>query len=222
MIEFETLFDWALLPHLAKSRLPSRSPMAVDHIGENGFRWLRAGRQARKCAPYVLATELGWYLRSPVDVTLPCLPQVPFDPDDQPMEEVARRLALKEVWDRGDHAIGLPAETGLRRFDIDQGTHGEPMFLSNGEKSWEWRLGLSVRCDPDLALLVLSPPETDGAIVPAILLGKTLNRIGGSTGLSVAIRPRRELQFRRGDDIAWLVPLPREAILNRLPTDDET
>lgn len=220
LIEFEALFEWALLPVHARTKHKAEKTVTADIVGGHGFKWLRTGRQAERCAPFTLAADLGWYLQSPVDVTLPCLAQVPFDPGHHPIEAVAQRLALKEVWERGTHPIGLPCETGLRRYDIDLGTHDEPMFLPNGENSWEWRLGLSVRCDTNLALLVLSPPETDGIVVPGILFGKTLNIMGKSVGLSIAVRPRRELTYRRGDDIAWLVPVDRANLGRRQAAGD--
>lgn len=208
---FHALHPWALLPF--KHRVDASSAARKAELYAREFRWLRASRVGALCWPWRVGQELGWLVPSPVDVRFTPLCEVEVEPDPTAMQELGQVTDHTELWRRERSALALKP-TGWLRFHQYRTSDGwMSMFLPNGEGSVEWHLGWQVVLPEDAFLLVMPGPAMPELEVPlGVFDAKTVCRLNATHGVSIAIRPCREVSVRRGDPIARLVLLHADSV----------
>jgi hypothetical protein len=203
LVRISRRYPWAIFPVASRDAGQTRK---IADWSDGDFRWLRRGRNSRRCPSFALAQRSLLTLLSPVDVHLHPLEEIQFDCPSETLGEFSETNAIREVWKTGDTFIGFRSPTGLRKYDFRVQDHWEAMFLPNGENTIEWRLGLNVEIPDECALFFCSDPETAGvAVVPGMLTKARLDRMNSSTGLSIAVKPTVDVGVRRGQPIAMML-----------------
>lgn len=204
---FEKLYDWALLPY--KYKVDSTAARAKRDMFRSSFTYIRAERQPEFCHSWIKAAELGWRILSPIDIILSPCEQIEISPDTA--QYAAKDLGVSEVWTRGKSALALNPPSWLKKYHFKTEKTNETMFIPNGINTFEWRLGWKVIDSSDFSLLTIpSPNIPDLGVEIGLLSPKQLNNIH-RTGCSIAFSPQRNLTINRGDEIARLIPISKEA-----------
>lgn len=206
VFNFAHKFEWAL---------PPAPPPPLKHNDEDErrlyaehFRWVRRGRVAGSCAPYRLAHDIGWVVRSPVDIQISPIEDISFEAPHDELPSLAQQSGFDQIWNRENVCYGIRTEMPLRMYDFQTEAGWEAMFIVNGERSVEWRLGFTVMAPDNWGLLIMDEFGEDGVgIIPGILAAKQLNDISESIGFSLAFRPAQKRLIARGQPIARLIPI---------------
>jgi len=209
-MKFEALVNWALTP---TKFVPDLSAARAKRDAlRGGFVHVRAERLPEFCPPWVQGQLIGWRVHSPIDVTLTPLPQYEI-PADCDSAESARATGQQQVWMRGDAAIAVSAPPWLNGFEYLQDGRRQNMFIPNGLGTVEWRLGWTVRDPVGFGLLIVPTIGQESLGVEwGYLSLKALERLE-EKGLSIAVRPDREIRISRGQEIARLIPISPEALV---------
>lgn len=209
-MRFKPLLAWSLPP--AKFIPDMKGARLKRDLLRTGFAHVRAERQPEFCPPWVQGQALGWRIASPIDVVLTPLMQyeVPFGETAAPS---ARAMGGQQhVWIRDRAAIATTAPPWLTGFEFDHGGEAQSMFIPNGLASIEWRLGWAASDHDNIGLLVIPSPSTPNLGVEiGYFSPRTLDRIE-LKGLSIAVSPDGPVRIERGQEIARLIPINREAL----------
>ncbi|WP_437907618.1 hypothetical protein WME95_06860 [Sorangium sp. So ce327] len=220
---FRAIHRWALLPY--KHRIETSDAARKAKLYEREFRWLRARRVPPLCRPWRLGQELGWLVPSPIDVRLTPIQGVEVEADHDSLQELAHASDYTQLWHRDSFALVLKPSDWLRFYQYRTKEGWMCMFLPNGEGSVEWHLGWQIDIPDDMFLLIMPGPDIPGLEVPlGVLDAKSIGRFNASHGVSIAVRPQREIAIRRGDPVARLVLLHAESVgatSKFLPAPDE-
>ena len=214
-IEVSRQYPWAILP--AKHRADRACEREAAAIYAEHFRYVRRVRSATACPPWVMGQELGWIISSPVDVTMDRLDDIQFGAEsDADMAAVGHMLDRTEVWQRGSGWIATKSAGWLRFTQFRGYDDGwEAMFVPNGQGSVEWRLGWSARIPDDMFLLFMGLDNQSLQVPMGIMTAKHVNRTAETGGMSIAVRPVREITITRGTPIARMVLLHRDTLQAR-------
>ncbi|WP_145012685.1 hypothetical protein [Kocuria salsicia] len=208
-MHFSQLYSWAIPP--AKYELDLPAAREKRTLSAESFTHLRAERQPEFCPPWIQGATLGWRINSPIDITLSPLRQVEIAGGEQTSES-ARAVGMNQVWVRDSATLAVEQRAWLTSYEFETSQGSQTMFLPNGLDTVEWRLGWSATTADDFGLLVVPSPETpDLGVQIGLFSSATIERLH-STGMSIAISPRCELTLSRGDEIARLIPISREAL----------
>jgi len=207
-IVFSSQFDWAICPvkpHELDPKLP-KQPDSMD------FRWKSFDRVSGVCGPYQIGSRMGWYLLSPVDVTLRPFTDFCFSCPEEELARAIKDMGLQEVWLREKCYIGVQENLGLKLFDFWENGNTQTMFLPNGEGSLEWKIGVNVRL-PETASLFIQDAGSDGfTTLPGVIGAKTVQSNFLNRGMSIAVRPNRTTTIRRGDVIGRLLVFDEQSL----------
>lgn len=206
------LYPWALLP--SKNRIDRALERESAEIYAKHFRYERRVRSAVFCPPWVMGQELGWFIPSPIDITMEPLDDVQFTAEsDTEVATVGRMLNRTEVWNRGTGWIATSSNGWLRLPQFKgAGDSWEGMFLPNGEGTVEWRLGWAARIPEEMFLLITGVDAGPLRVPTGVMTAKQVNRTAEIGGMSIAVRPVRRTVITRGEPVARMVLLPREAL----------
>jgi len=208
---FGQKFEWALPP--VPPAPPKRDDEDDQHLYDEHFRWVRKGRVADSCAPYRLARDIGWVVRSPVDVQISPVDDMAFEAPEDELAALAEQAGFNQIWRRDNICYGVRTEMALRMYDFKANSGWEAMFIVNGERSLEWRLGFTVSAPDNWGLLIVEEfGDNNIGIVPGILTAKQLHDISDNIGFSLAFRPERKQWIKRGEPIARLIPIHLDGI----------
>lgn len=204
-----SLYPWAILPEKVRvDRTESRD----RQISYAHFRWLRALRQREDCAPWRLGQEIGWYVRSPIDVQLTPLDDLQFEASPDELDQISAFSGRPEFWQRNGFYIATRRSDWLRLFQFEGAAGWENMFVPNGGGSVEWRLGWAVNVPSAYFILILPAEGCDGLDVPiGVLAPSALSRMA-QTGFSIAVQPVEAVKIRRGQAVARIVLVSGEAL----------
>lgn len=200
---FKREFEWALLP---EKKQFSSSDFDNKKLYENNFRWLRQNRKKELCFPWRSGNELGWYICSPIDVTLYPLEDIELSLDPKELENIHKVLGFKNLWKREGSYISV-SNDWMKLYQFKGNTSSwETMFIPNGEGTIEWRLGFSVVI-PDEYSILISPLEGDlGYSIPfGLLTKKHLSSMNSNGGISIALNPLKKVKLSRGAPIARII-----------------
>lgn len=162
-----------------------------------------------------MGKEIGWTILSPVDVEIKPIQEIQTSADRP--EEFARlkQLVSMEDWAyKKDTIIGVTPAGWYKIHEYRYRGMYYPMFLPNGEGTFEWRQGWSVEI-PDDHLLIYQPLEShDNRFItyPGVLMGPALTRVQDKLGLPIAFEPLKESRIRRGEPIAKLLVVPKSVL----------
>ncbi|MGW6875902.1 hypothetical protein [Streptomyces xanthophaeus] len=214
-VTFTPLQPWALLP--GKPRTDRAAARAERDTYQASFRYLRIPRLPADCPPWILGQELGWRVRSPLTLTMKPLEDIGLTvPDSEDPQQVGRRLGGQGMWQRGKDWIATGHAPWLHLGDYrTPGGGWEGMFLPNGMGTVEWRLGWAATLPPGTFLMVIPPPDgpPPGLTVPyGVIPAKAVNAMRERGGMSIAVRPDREVTVHRGQDVARIVLLHSDSL----------
>ena len=83
------------------------------------------------------------------------------------------------------------------------------MLIPNGERSIEWRLGLSIEIPNDYSIRVFQKQwQRSYNLLTGILTSKQLKKMEDISGFSVAIEPLENFKLSRGDVVASILLIP--------------
>lgn len=222
VIEFRSKYPWALPPQ--RDRIVTDAMKEHAQTVDREFRWHRAGRLPELCWPWRLAAELGWVIRSPVDVRVepihdfevagPAVTNMTAGPGGD-QEDLLRDY---DIWTHHRTPIAVRKhESRWMRLHDFQSEHGwQSMFVPNGRGTVEWFLGWA--CDwPADAFALILPHRFDGPVqvMQGILDAAHLHAAGQKLGVSIAIQPTARAEIRRGDPIARLILLHADSLRAR-------
>ncbi|MFE7572110.1 hypothetical protein ACFU76_35050 [Streptomyces sp. NPDC057539] len=167
-----------------------------------------------------MGKELGWEVRSPVDVAFSPLDQIELDGVTEP-EAAGRAANRTELWQREKSHLAVEKTSWLHLHQFATSRGWENMFLVNGAVSVEWRLGWAAEIPRGYFLLVLPLEGVTGIEVSAGVLSSTvLTRAAQEHGVSIAVRPTVPVTVRRGQPIARIVLLHADSPQARGVHDD--
>lgn len=215
-IAFTRKFAWALPPE--RARIATEELKEHAATVEREFRWHRAGRAPELCWPWRLGAELGWIIRSPVDIRME--PFRDFEVEARPGQEaeLAETLRDYDLWmhHRTPIAVSRAETRWMKLYDFESEHGRQSMFVPNGRGTAEWHLGWA--CDwPGDAFALLLPYRFDGPleVIQGILDARHLAAAGQKLGVSIAVRPGAVCELRRGDPVARLVLLHADSLKAR-------
>ena len=216
IVKFTPLIDVALLPRKAKVEEPE--------FTDDSSRWIANRRVKGACWPYRMAKEIGWTIRSPVDVEIHPVREIQVRADRP--EEFARLkqyMPMEDWTQKREILIGISPASWYKVHEYRYRGLYYPMFLPNGEGTFEWRQGWRVEVPSDHVALIYPAEEQDGRFVahPGLLYGATLSRVQERLGLPIAFEPLRISKIRRGEPIAKLLVLPKSVLSLKSMTVDE-
>lgn len=218
VVKFKKLLDLAILP------IKEKVEEAQFH--DESSRWIKFRRVKGSCWPYRMAKEIGWTVVSPIDIEIQPVKEIQTILD-QP-EEFARLKQLMNMEDwtqKKDTLIGITPAGWYKVHEYKYKGLFYPMFLPNGEGTFEWRQGWSVEV-PDNHLLLFQPVENqDGRFItyPGLLAGPSIPRVQEKLGMPLAFEPLKVCRIRRGEPIAKLLILPKSVLSLKsefMQTDD--
>ncbi len=209
-VEFKKEYEWSLLP--AKISVQS-SVFDNSELYENNFRWLRQYRKKELCFSWRAGNELGWYIRSPIDVTLYPIEDTELSLDQKEFENINKVLGFKSLWKRENSFISV-SNDWMKLYQFKSGSESwETMFIPNGEGSIEWRLGFTSIIPDDYSILICPLEDYSGYTVPyGILTKKYLDVMNAHGGISIAITPHSKVKLSRGDPIARVILISNQSV----------
>lgn len=205
-VRFFKLTDWAILPE--------KEVITVNEMNASQIRWFEKKRVKGACWPYKLAKELGWVIRSPIDVMIEPVEEVQVSVEKhEELEELQRLLGIDFWVKRDDIFIGIKPDGWFRvhQSKVDGVWHN--LFVPNGEGSFEWKLGWSVEI-PDDFVMLFQPLEgiSDFIVHPGLLTAKRLQPFRYGLGLPIAFEPKKKRFIRRGDPLAKMIVFHKSAL----------
>ncbi|WP_281559951.1 hypothetical protein [Thalassomonas sp. RHCl1] len=201
-MKFEQLYDWSLVPE--KHKFDSNNELLTKKVYEENFRWLRNDRTPALCPSYRKAFELGWIVRSPVDIVLCPIQEIQLA-NSEDKAEIMSLCNFDSIWTRDSNAFGIRTDMNFAAYEFNDAGKWESMFIVNGHSSLEWRLGFKCVPDKEESILVIEEFGTQPiGIIPGLL---SMKHVTSKTGMSVAIKPLEQRKISRGDIIARLIPV---------------
>lgn len=215
-VPFRHKFPWALLP--MHERIDADAAKEHAAAAQAHFRWHRAGRTPELCWPWRLAAELGWIIRAPVDVRVEPFHDFDVAAPDGHGPALEELLSDYDLWrhDQTTLAVAKRESRWMKLYDFHSEHGWQSMFVPNGRGTVEWHLGWA--CDwPEgyFALLLPHSPDAPVQVVPGVLDAKHLAAASARLGVSIAVKPTRIAEIRRGDPIARLVLLHADSLRAR-------
>lgn len=205
-VVFSAKYSWALMPKRVK--ISSKRVREDSAVYRESFRWFRRDRAPELCVSWRLGQELGWIIESPVDVRIKPVSDVEIDREalHQDPEQLATITGRHEFWQRESSCLGIERASWLRLYDFRHGSEWQSMFIPNGAGSIEWCLGWEMDIPSDNCAVIVPLPLMPKLGVPiGVLLRKSVAKLNGLSGFSLAIQPNDEILVRRGDPIARLI-----------------
>jgi hypothetical protein len=209
-VKFFREFDWSVLP-IKKNYQPKQYDNRK--LYSDNFRWVRQYRRKELCTPWRIGNELGWYVLSPIDVTIDYIDDMELTLDEKELESIHKLLGFKNLWKR-DNGIIAVSNDWMKLYQFEgKDNQWETMFIPNGEGTFEWRLGFSMSIPNGYSILIC-PLEgcTDYTVPYGLLTEKHLSRMKGNGGISIAVKPHKKTQIRRGQSIARLILISNESL----------
>jgi hypothetical protein len=152
-VGFTAKYPWALVPE--KSKVNRRGSQEDERIYAESFRWIRKSRVPEACWPWRVAEELGWIVRSPVDVRMTAIKDVELACPPDEFDLLERSTGLSELWKRDTSFLALNRTSWVRLYDYRTEAGFSAMFVPNGAGTVEWHLGWEVRIPDGYYLLIL-------------------------------------------------------------------
>src|SRR4051812_10174815 len=164
------------------------------------MRWPVDSRKRERGGPYPVGQSIGLDILSPVDVRFEPLDEVQFRCPEGQLAHFMSEHGIVEVWPRDGFYIGFRQVTVLRLYDFAAGDHWEAMFIPNGDRTIEWRLGFDVELPDEYGLLVCPPADpVQGLTIPyGYLCPQVAVRSVAGTGFSLAVFPTAVADIRKG------------------------
>ncbi|MGG3191079.1 hypothetical protein ABEP42_24055 [Priestia megaterium] len=214
-----TLFNlnkWSILPEKEQIDKPK---INVDR----DLRYIHNQRVKGVCWPYVTASKFGWIIKSPLDVAIEPVEEYQVKCDSDELEDLGGMLDVNFWIKRGDVFLGIKPDGWFRVHQARINGVWQNLFIPNGEKTFEWRLGWGIECPEDYVLMILPIPNQKKIKVhPGILTNSSLKKFNESgLGMSLAFEPIEKATIKRNEPIAKIIAFPQEALVTELQVTDK-
>ncbi|ARU60298.1 hypothetical protein CBW65_03885 [Tumebacillus avium] len=205
LVRFLKLHDWAMPPKKEKVQ-GVESQM-------NARRWLVQERVKGACYPYRMGKEIGWTIYSPINIEIFPVEEVQIKGSSEDVHEVGRMLGIDFWMARDNMFLGIkPAGW----FQVQQALVDgmwQGLFLPNGERTFEWRMGWGIEIPDDYVLLIQPLEGEENFVVhPGLLFAKSLAKFNQGLGFGIAFEPKRQHLIRKGDPLAKLLVFHKSAL----------
>jgi hypothetical protein len=218
VVRFKKVVDLAILPIKEKAEVPQ--------FHDDSARWVKSRRVKGACWPYRMAQEIGWTIVSPIDIDIHPVKEIQTSAANPTEFARLKQLMPMEDWtQKDDILIGITPASWYKIHEYSHKGLYYPMFLPNGEGTFEWRQGWSVEV-PDQHVILFQPLETqDGRFItyPGLLMGPSIPRVQEKLGIPLAFEPLQSCRIHRGEPIAKLLILPKSvlSLKSEIATADE-
>ncbi len=202
--KFLKLNDWSIIPEKNKGESPNSKKFEdlryVYHQRIKGF-----------CRPYVLAQRISWEIRSPIEVQVEPVEEYQLSCKEEELQSLGNTLNIDYWVKRGDVFLGLKPDGWFRLHQAKMNGQWHNLFIPNGERTFEWRLGWGLECTEDqIAMLLPAEGQDKIKVHSGILESGALNRFNeAGTGMSLAIEPMKKAIIKRNEVIAKLIIMPK-------------
>lgn len=205
-IVFKKLNDWAVIPE--------RPNIEKVQVSKNqDLRWIENNRVKGACYPYRMASNLGWIIKSPIDVDVYPVEEKQVKCEPQELEEIGSLLDINFWVKRQDIYIGVKPDGWFRIHQAKVNDNWHNLFIPNGEGSFEWRLGWNVQLPDDYVLMFLPLfDENNFKVHPGILTKKSLNKFDAGLGISIAFEPIKKFSIKRNMPLGRMVIFHKSAL----------
>jgi len=96
------------------------------------------------------------------------------------------------------------------------------MFILNGQGSIEWRLGWEIQIPNNYHIMVMPLDDLmDINIISGILSSNIVEQINRDSGMSIAIKPQRNIFIKRGQAIARIILLHSDSLAIKARFDSD-
>lgn len=204
LVKFIQKYKWAILPTKNKTNIEDIREKTKIYSEE--FRWVRSSRSKELCWSWRLAQEIGWDIRSPIDVKMMPLDDIQITNNMMEIKTFNEFISNSHVWRRNKEAIVMPKQSWVNLYQYRTNSNWESIFIPNGNGSVEWHLGFNIQIPEFTYLLVIPFHEKTGLDVEmGILDNKSLDKMNTVSSMSIVIRPNSNIEIFRGDKIAKLI-----------------
>jgi hypothetical protein len=183
---------------------------------------MRRERVPELCWPARLGADFGWLIPSPVHIRMTPIDDIEIaGGDEQQAQAFAATTGYDSLWPRGGNYIAVRNAGWIREADVRSDRGFESMFVPNGQGSLEWHLGWNVEIPDGHFLFVFGLSSLPELEIPAgVLDSSTLQRLNGTTGMALAIRPRAPVEIVRGQPVARMIVLHPDSLQMKMITED--
>lgn len=207
-ITFIQLHDWTVLPR-------KKNKMNVESSESDNIRYSNRTRVKGKCHPYKIANEFGWLIHSPFDINIePVEDEYQIKCKDDEILSIGTTLEIDYWIKREQTYIGIRPSGWFRIHQAKIKKEWTNLFIPNGEKSFEWRLGFGVKIPKDFILMFL-PVESQKKIKVhhGILTKKHLdNAIDTELGISMAFDPLKKTMIKKDEVIGRIIIINKNSL----------
>ncbi|HFK1754518.1 TPA: hypothetical protein ACGXP3_005003 [Bacillus cereus] len=205
-IKFIKMNEWAILPE--KNILENREIYHGDDL-----RWIKNNRIKGACWPYKMAHDLGWIIKSPIDIQLEPVEEVQVQCEDYELQELGAQLNI-DFWVRREKTfLGIKPDGWFRVHQAKVNGNWQSLLIPNGEYTFEWRLGWGIKIPKDFVVMILPVDGNDGFVVhPGILTEKSLDKFNEGLGFSLAFEPKKKTFIKRGTPLAKIIIFHNSAL----------
>lgn len=205
VVKFIRLNNWSILPTKEKVTTPEPIPTSI--------RWLTKERVKGACYPYKMGKQLGWIISSPIDVNISPVEEIQIRGNREDVTEVGRMLGIDFWVQRGETFIGIKPSSWFQILQARVEDNWQGLFIPNGERTFEWRLGWGIEIPDDYFLLIQPLEGEENFIVhPGLLFPKSLEKFNHGLGQGIAFEPKKQHKIRKGDPLARIFVLHNSAL----------
>lgn len=206
-VSFFKITSWAIPPVKEHITIPPHH--------DDDFRWIKHRRVKGACWPYRAAQEIGWTILSPIDVEIQPVSEIQIKSElPEEIAQIQHFTGIQYWQKREDIYLGVQPSGWfqLHQFRVQNNWH--QMFIPNGERTFEWRMGWSIKIPDDYVLLFQPIEHSDSSFIvhPGLLTAKALDRFHTGLGLPIAFEPKQTKLIKRNEPLAKLLIFHKSAI----------
>lgn len=207
-VKFIKLNDWTVLPF-------KPVPEKIETNSSQNMRYVSNQRVKGMCWPYVAAQNIGWIVKSPIDINIEPVEEYQIKCTEEQLQEIGAMLEIDHWVKRGNIFLGLKPNGWFRLHQAFINGIWQNLLIPNGEKSFEWRLGWGVECPEDFILMILPIDSQEKIKVhPGVLTNKSLFDFNNNgLGLSLAMEPLKKATIKKNEPIARIMVV-HKSVLN--------
>lgn len=204
-VKFFKFHDWALPPVKEIINLPATDASSI--------RWFSKERVKGACYPYKLGKQIGWTILSPIDIEIHPVDEVQIRGTQDDVLEVGNITGIDFWVQRDGTFIGIKPAGWFQIMQAKVNGIWQGLFIPNGEKTFEWRLGWGVVIPEDYMMLIQPIEGQENFIIhPGLLFSKSLDKFNYGLGQGIAFEPKNRHKISRGDPLAKILIIHKSSL----------